>query len=358
MRDVLADVDNWRKQDEPIAIATVIETWGSAPRREGAKMALTPGGNISGSVSGGCVEGAVFEAGTGVLKSGQPELLHFGVADDTAWEVGLACGGKIEVFVEPLDPALYATVHAAILNEQPVATVTIVKGLQEQLGRKMVLHNGNQSGSLGGEYDDEALTIAKDALASGKSKRASLSASETESVEVFIDVILPSPTLIVVGGVHIAVALTALAKTLGYYTIVIDPRRAFGSKERFPNVDKLIKAWPDKTLSDIDITRSTAIAALTHDPKLDDPALQIALRSDAFYIGALGSNSTQSRRRKRLLEAGLTEEMLDRLHGPIGINLGGRTPEEIALSVMAEVVAARHNRTEIMVKEAQLAEAG
>jgi xanthine dehydrogenase accessory factor len=164
--------------------------------------------------------------------------------------------------------------------------------------------------------------------------------------------------LIVVGGVHIAIVLTALAKTLGYYTIVVDPRRTFGSKERFPNVDRLIKAWPDKALSEVDITRSTAIAALTHDPKLDDPALQFALRSDAFYVGALGSKSTQSRRRARLLKAGLTEELLDRLHGPIGINLGGRTPEEIALSIMAEVVAARHNQTEIKFKEAQLAKAG
>jgi xanthine dehydrogenase accessory factor len=164
-----------------------------------------------------------------------------------------------------------------------------------------------------------------------------------EDVEAFMEVILPPPTLIAVGGVHITIALMALAKTLGYRTVVVDPRSAFGSEERFPQVDELIRSWPDEAFRQIPLTRSTAIAMLTHDPKLDDPALKIALPSPAFYVGALGSKTTQSKRCQRLLEDGLTEEQLNRLHGPIGLEIGAGTPEEIAISIMAEIVAARNN---------------
>jgi xanthine dehydrogenase accessory factor len=164
-----------------------------------------------------------------------------------------------------------------------------------------------------------------------------------EDVEVFAEVILPPPTLIAVGGVHITIALMALAKTLGYRTVVVDPRSAFGNETRFPNVDQLIPLWPDEAFQQIPITRSTAIAMLTHDPKLDDPALRIALPSPAFYVGALGSRTTQSKRRQRLLADGLNEEEINRLHGPIGLEIGAETPEEIAMSIMAEIVAARNN---------------
>jgi xanthine dehydrogenase accessory factor len=169
-----------------------------------------------------------------------------------------------------------------------------------------------------------------------------------DDVEVFVEVILPPPTLIAVGGVHITVALMALAKTLGYRTVVIDPRSAFGNQERFPNVDQLIQQWPQEAFEQIPITRSTAIAMLTHDPKLDDPALKIALSSPAFYVGALGSKTTQAKRRQRLLDEGLTESQLDRLHGPIGLRIGAGTPEEIGLSIMAEIVAARNRVKEVM----------
>jgi xanthine dehydrogenase accessory factor len=162
-----------------------------------------------------------------------------------------------------------------------------------------------------------------------------------KEIEIFIDVILPSPVLVIVGGTHISIALADLARILGFRTIIVDPRRSFGNQARFPNVDQLIKAWPDQALSDIGLNRSTAVATLTHDPKLDDPALIVALTSPAFYVGALGSKKTQARRRQRLLEAGLSEAQLDRLHGPIGLDIHARTPEEIALSIMAEIVAAR-----------------
>jgi xanthine dehydrogenase accessory factor len=216
----------------------------------------------------------------------------------------------------------------------------VVRGAEEIVGREiLVREDGNVTGSFHDELDQRALDVARETLAQGESRRVMLA----EDVEAFMEVILPPPTLIAVGGVHITIALMALAKTLGYRTVVVDPRSAFGSQERFPHVDELIRSWPDEAFRQIPLTRSTAIAMLTHDPKLDDPALKIALPSPAFYVGALGSKTTQSKRRQRLLEDGLTEEQLNRLHGPIGLEIGAGTPEEIAISIMAEIVAARNN---------------
>ncbi|HEY3476193.1 MAG TPA: XdhC/CoxI family protein [Anaerolineales bacterium] len=341
MRDILPELDHWHAENKPIAVATVLQTWGSSPRRAGAKMALTADGKITGSVSGGCVEGAVFEAGVEVLKSNHPQLLHFGVADETAWEVGLACGGSIDVFVKPLDPGLFGVLRAVLVEEESAVLATVVRGPDELVGKEMLLREtGHVIGSIGSELDEIALRLARAALAAGESGRAMLK----EDVEVFLDLLLPPPTLIAVGGVHITVALMALAKTLGYRTVVVDPRSAFGSQERFPNVDRLLQLWPDEAFQEIPITRSTAIAMLTHDPKLDDPALKIALPSPAFYVGALGSRATQAKRRQRLLAEGMSEEQLNRLHGPIGLEIGASTPEEIAISIMSEIVAARNSQ--------------
>jgi xanthine dehydrogenase accessory factor len=340
MRDILSDLDNWRADNKSIALATVIQTWGSSPRRAGAKMALTPDGKITGSVSGGCVEGAVFEAGVEVLKSNRPQLLHFGVADETAWEVGLACGGSIDIFVKPLEAEFFNALRSTLVEEHPAVVGTVVRGSDEMVGREiLVREDGNVTGSFHDELDQRALGLARETLAQGESRRVLLG----EDLEAFMEVILPPPTLIAVGGVHITIALMALAKTLGYRTVVVDPRSAFGSEERFPHVDELIRSWPDEAFRQLPLTRSTAIAMLTHDPKLDDPALKIALPSSAFYVGALGSKTTQSKRRQRLLEDGLTQEQLNRLHGPIGLEIGAGTPEEIAMSIMAEIVAARNN---------------
>jgi len=345
MRDVLPSIDRWLARGEPIALATVIQTWGSAPRGVGAKMAMTAGGEIAGSVSGGCVEGAVFETGSEVLKTGRPQLLHFGVADDTAWEVGLACGGTIEVFVEKLDLAHYDTLRTALIEEQPAATVTVVRGPEEYLGRTLTLFAGGEIfGALSNGPDSIATSAAREALASGESKRLTLTPPDAAPLEVFVEVLLPSPTLVIVGGVHIAIALASLAKTLGYRTILVDPRKAFGSEARFPHVDHLIQTWPEEALAQVRLNRSTAVATLTHDPKLDDPALRVALHSPAFYVGALGSLRTQAQRRERLAEAGFTEAQLDRLHGPIGLSIGASTPEEIALAVMAQIVAVRNKQ--------------
>jgi xanthine dehydrogenase accessory factor len=337
MRDVLDDIERWRAEGKPVALATVVATWGSAPRAVGGKMAVAEGRKIAGSVSGGCVENAVAEAAGEVLKNGKPRLLKFGVSDDTAWSVGLACGGAIEVFVEPLDEASYGVARDALRAERSVAVATIVQGPASVVGRKLAVSaDGRAAGDLGDPIDRET----RNALTDGRSRRVTIGEDE-----IFVDVLLPSPRLVVVGGVHIAVALVKLARALGWRTVLVDPREAFGNRSRFPDVDDIVWEWPDAALRRLALNENTAVAVLTHDPKLDDPAVTAALSSPAFYVGALGSTRTQEKRRKRLLDAGLTEEALARLHAPIGLDLGGRAPEEIALSVMAQIVAARHGKS-------------
>jgi len=336
MRDVLPDIERWLAEGAPIALATVVETWGSAPRPAGGKMALTADGRIAGSVSGGCVENAVVEAGAEVLGSGRARLLHFGVSNDTAWSVGLACGGSIDVFVEPLASTLFGPLRDALRAERPAATATLVRGPEGRIGEKLaVFHDGTTVGAI----DGGALAAARAALAGGPTGRILLGDSE-----IFVDVLLPSPRLIVVGGVHIAIPLVTFAKALGFRTILVDPRASFGNADRFPHADEIVSEWPDRALEGLSPNASTAIAVLTHDPKLDDPALIAALRSPAFYVGALGSRRTHEKRRARLLEAGMTETELARLRAPIGLDLGGRSPEEIALAVVAQIVAARNGR--------------
>ncbi len=345
MRDVISDIDSWLENESPIVLATVLETWGSAPRRVGAKMAMTSEGQIAGSVSGGCVEGAVFDSGLEVLVSRTPQLLSFGVADETAWDVGLACGGSIEVFVEPLDPQVYNFIHELLDENESFAVVTVIGGQTDLVGKKLVVQrNGRVFGHISPDVDGIAAAAARATLATDESGRHRLAIpdSELSSLDFFVEVLQPAPALVTIGGVHIAIALTNIASHLGYQTIVVDPRRAFGSEERFPQVDQLIRSWPQKAFEQYQITSSTAIASLTHDPKIDDPALSIALASPAFYVGALGSQSTHAKRRARLLAKGVPAERLDHIHGPIGLDIGARSPEEIALSIMAEIVASRN----------------
>ncbi len=334
MQEVISDINRWQAENLPIALATVVQTWGSAPRKEGAKMAVTPDGRMAGSVSGGCVEGAVFEEAVAALANGRAKLLHFGVADETAWDVGLACGGTIEIFVEALNANAYALMHELITQDKAGASITIIRGPEGTVGQKLtVARDGRTLGTLGPELD--AL-----ALAAEKKLQSPQRVQLTDEVEVFVDTVRPSPTLIMVGGVHIAVALTQYAKVLGFQTTVIDPRRAFGSEARFPHVDKLIQAWPNKAFAEVEVTPETAVALLTHDPKIDDPALEVVLNSPAFYIGALGSSKTHAKRVARLQEMGITANQISRIHAPIGLNITAVTPEEIALSVMAEIVMA------------------
>jgi len=348
MRDILTNLIQWKDEGKSIALATVVQTWGSSPRKAGSKMAITSDGQMVGSVSGGCVENAVVEAGLEALKTQKPQLLHFGVADETAWEVGLACGGSIDIFVEPFDLDFFEEIKSVLENEETAVAVTVVRGPNELLGRELLIReDGQTTGAFGNEWDEKVLTLAQVSLSQGVSRRVELN----EGIEVFIEAILPSPALIIVGGVHIAISLVSLAKMLGYRTILIDPRKAWGNDERFPHVDRLIQEWPQDAFKQIKITRSTAIAMLTHDPKLDDPALKISLSSSAFYVGALGSKTTHTKRRERLLNDGLSELQLSQLHAPIGLSIGAQSPEEIALSIMAEVVNANRKQNQVEVKE-------
>ena len=338
MRDLLPDIEAWGTEAEPLSLATVVKTWGSAPRPAGAKMVVSADGRIAGSVSGGCVEAAVIEAAQGTSKTGKPRLMSFGVADDTAWAVGLACGGAIEVFVEAPDAAGLAELASLSTGDATAAVATVLGG--PDLGRRLFLRGGGPvRGTLKGDLAQKVASAARAALADGKSTR--LSVAETD---VFIDVLRPAPRLVIVGGVHIAIPLTQMARSLGYRTIVVDPRPAFGSADRFPQAHEIIPAWPDEALRGIGLNAESAVAVLTHDPKLDDPALQAALVSPAFYVGALGSKQTQAKRRERLLAAGLTESQVARLRAPIGLDLGGKSPEEIAVSVLAQIVAVRNGR--------------
>jgi len=338
MRDVLDDIERWVSEGKPVATATVLETWGSAPRPAGGKMAVSSDGGISGSVSGGCVENAVVEAARKTIATGVPQRLRFGIADDTAWGVGLACGGSIEVFVERLPADLFPSLRDALREERPAAVATIVAGTSDRIGLKVAAFS---DGRVVGDAGPAAAEAARAALAGGTSRRV-----QSDGEEIFVDVLAPSPKLVIVGGVHIAISLVTLAKALGYRVVLVDPRESFGNAERFPHVDQIVNAWPDRALAEAGAHAGTAVAVLTHDPKLDDPAILAALRSPAFYVGALGSQRTQDKRRKRLLDAGATEEELARLHAPIGLPLGGRSPEEIAMAIMAEIVAARYGKRE------------
>jgi xanthine dehydrogenase accessory factor len=344
MRDILPDIDRWLVKHEKIGIATVVQTWGSSPRGVGARMAFTASGKISGSVSGGCVEGAVVEAGLESLRTGRPQYLHFGVSDESAWNVGLACGGQVDVFVRPLEESAFSLLSQKLLGGQTFATATIVRGPDRLLGLELYI-SGERRGpaSIPPGLDEVILQKARQVLLGGLSQIIRLKTAENEEIDVFVEVVSPQPVLVMVGGVHIAIALAELARTMGFRTVVVDPRRSFGSAERFPQVDQLIQAWPDEAFARLELNQKTAVAVLTHDPKIDDPALQIVLSSPAFYVGALGSSTTQAKRRARLLQSGLSETKLSRLHGPIGLKLGGQTPQEIALAIMAEIVAVQHS---------------
>jgi len=343
MRELLPQIDGWVNNHDRIAIATVIQTWGSSPRGVGAKMAMTLDGKIAGSVSGGCVEGAVFEAGVQSLKTDKPQYLHFGVADETAWHVGLACGGQVDVFVQPLDEQVFRQIRQRLAARQGFATATVVDGPEELLGWELLLTKDDLKTRVRtNDPRDTLYEITSQVLLEGRSKLVNIQLGPGKESRIFVEVVAPPARLVMVGGVHTSIILAQLATLLGFETVVIDPRRAFGNLERFGHVDRLIQAWPEDAFPQVEVHDNTAIAVLTHDPKIDDPALIYALKSKAFYVGALGSAHTQARRRERLLAAGITPEQLARLHGPIGLPLGGQTPEEIALAILAEIVAVRH----------------
>lgn len=339
MRDLLADYARLSASGKPVGRAVVTSVWGSAPRPEGASLLATADGEVAGSVSGGCVESATAMEIAEAIARGTPELVTFGVTDERAWEVGLACGGTIRVFVEP---RVRPEVLEAARGPGGVVVATVVEG--EGLGGSLVVgEDGAVEGAIGAALDRARLRdLALEALAREASATVELATTSGAPVRVFLEVFPRQPKLVVFGAVHIAAALVPLAKALGYRTIVADGREAFLSRERFREADELILAWPEEAFRRVGLDSATYVCVLSHDPKFDEPALAIALRSPARYVGAIGSKKTQAARRERLRAAGVTDAELARLHGPIGLDLGGRQPAETALAILAEMTAVRY----------------
>jgi xanthine dehydrogenase accessory factor len=328
MREILDDLNRWLAAGERIALATVVWAEGPSPRPLGSCLAVTGSGQMAGSVSGGCVEGVVFEEAQSVLSGGPPKRLRFGVVDETGWEAGLACGGTIEVYVEPL-VEVHRHLLAALEAEETVALVTRLDGG----GHLLAWPDGHLEGDT--TLAPEVEGVFPEPLAERRSR--------TEG-DLFVQVFAPPPTIVIVGAVHVAMPLVVLAQTLGFRVRVVDARRAFATRERFPTVDELIVAWPQETLKAEELGPQHYVVILSHDPKFDLPALQISLRSRAAYVGLIGSRTTQAKRKAALRENGFGEAELARIHGPVGLDLGGREPAEIALAILAEIVAVRHGR--------------
>lgn len=302
---------DWHRAGRGAVLATVVETWGSAPRPVGSQLVVAGDGAMMGSVSGGCVEGAVVEESLAALKDGQPRLLSFGVADDDAFAVGLACGGTIRILVEPVGPALPVGLLSDLVEaraaRRPVAYVVDLDSWQRRLMPP------------GPDLSDRF--------------RADRSGIEGRR---FIAIHNPPLRMIVVGAVHIAQALLPMARACGYDPILIDPREAFGSQARFPG-ETIRHDWPDEAMDEIGLDSRTAVVTLTHDPKIDDPAIRAALGSDVFYLGCLGSTRTHAKRVERLRQAGIDDGQIARIHAPVGLNIGAQSPAEIAVSIMAQI---------------------
>ncbi len=347
MRDFLDTLARWECDGESIAVATLVRACGSVPRLPGARLCMTRSGKMVGSVSGGCVENDVFEHALRVLDSRRPILVRYDAADAQGLDVGLSCGGSIEVLIEPFAAAEASQAFGHAIQQEHAAALCV--GLTPPLlvGRKLaLLEDGTAVGSIDGGLDQRIVVAAQQLMSAGGTRMLNLPWND-DTATVFIEA-LPTPQrLFIVGGSHTAVPLCRLAKVLGFQVTIIDPRTAYATRERFPDADTLLQTWPGEALA----AACTAVSALsvsvvilTHDPKFDLPALASALRAGVRYIGILGSRKTHERRKMELREQGFTDADLTRIRAPIGLDLGGRAPEEIALAILAEIQAVRYGR--------------
>jgi xanthine dehydrogenase accessory factor len=363
MKELLDTLAGWDGEGTAVGRAVVVRTFGSAPRPEGAVLLYAADGRIAGSVSGGCVEGAAAEEIEKARASGRARVIRYGISDEQAWDVGLACGGTIDVLVEPAVPApaveaarasLGAGGHGAAVvtplpaDSPPAAFGQHVPGEGAAPEPKLVVHDDMRlDGTLGdAALDAQLVEQASEALRRGLSRTVELGGRS-----LFIEVFPVRPRLVVVGAVEVARSLVRLAKELGFETVVVDGRASFATSERFPDVDRLVVGWPDEVAEEIGLGPNDAVAVLTHDVKFDEPAIVEALRRGCRYVGAVGSKKTQGDRRQRLLDAGVAPDELARLRGPVGLDLGGRQPAETALAILAEVVAERYGGTGVPLKE-------
>lgn len=340
MKDILPTIQRWFDNERPFVLARVAKTWGSAPRRVGSAMAVADDGKFAGSVSGGCVEGAVIEQAAEVLETREPMLLEFGVEDERAWSVGLSCGGQIKVLLE------YFPSFSEESSEREAGAAWLA-ALHE--GEPFVVVSGFGDAGRGHciVFPDERF-FGNSAFGPGDpvaSAVAAFEAGQSELLEdrLFVHVIPGKQILLIIGGTDIATHLVRLAAPLEFETVVVDPRPVFADAARFaPEPDRIMDSWPDDALAELRITADTYAVLLSHNPKIDDPALEILLRSEARYVGALGSRKTHAKRCERLREAGFSDATIERIRGPVGLDIGASSPSEIALSIMAQIVAARN----------------
>jgi xanthine dehydrogenase accessory factor len=353
VRDVITELEAWWRAGETVGMGTVVGTWKSAPRQPGASMLVGPAGVAVGSVSGGCVEGAVYELAEASRESGEPVLQRYGVSDDDAFVVGLTCGGIIDIFVEQVDQNSFPELVAIaddIRAGRPVAVATLISGVgTDRVGRRLVVRPDEASGSLGSARLDDA--VRDDAVGMLLQGRTGIvhygpdGERRGDDIAVFVASYAPRPRMIVFGAIDFAAAVARVGAFLGYRVTVCDARPTFATAARFPDADEVVVEWPHRYLAATEVDPRTVVCVLTHDPKFDVPLLEIALRLPVAYVGAMGSRRTNDDRLKKLQELGLTEAELARLHAPIGLDVGARTPEETAVSVAAELIAARWGGT-------------
>jgi xanthine dehydrogenase accessory factor len=359
---VLDQIVKWWEAGETFGLATVVRTFSSAPREPGAALAVSADGEVVGSVSGGCVEGAVYDLSGEVTANGEPVLQRYGVSDDTAFSVGLTCGGIIDIFVEPVSSELFpelGEIAEAVRAGQPVAVATVIDG-PGQIGARRVIWPAESepqasqrsanlppaAGTLGsGDRLDQAVDDdARGMLAQGLTGVRHYGADgerRMDELSVFVQSFAPPPRMLVFGAIDFAAAVARIGKFLGYRVTVCDARRVFATTARFPDADEVVTDWPHRYLSGVSTDERTVICVLTHDPKFDVPVLEVALRAPAAYIGAMGSRRTHEDRLDRLREAGMSEAELARLRSPVGLDLGARTPEETAVAIAAELIQLR-----------------
>ncbi|MET8249477.1 XdhC family protein [Streptomyces sp. NPDC005202] len=353
MKEILDDLDRWRTQGKRVAIARVIDVDGSGPRLPGAAMAVSEDSEVAGSVSGGCVEGAVVTEGLEAISSGDRTVVTFGYSDDDAFAVGLTCGGTIHLYVEPLDWwSLYDEVRRLQLDNTPFALATVIEG--PNTGAKLLVRHDETVepvGSLGDPDLDRVVALdARFGLAAGTTAVRHYGEhgdSCGSTVSVFIESFVPPPRMLIFGAVDFTAALARVAKVLGYHVTVCDARPVFATRKRFPMADAVVAEWPHRLLQEVGPTLGPrdAVCVLTHDAKFDVPAIVTALGTDVGYLGAMGSRRTHADRVRRLKEEGVDDAAIARVLAPIGLDLGARTPEETAVSICAEIIAARAGRT-------------
>ena len=344
MEDILPSLSEWQTQGEEIALATVVRVQRSAPRPPGARLVVTRSGRMAGSVSGGCVEADVVERAMQTLDSGRPAVANYGIADELGFQVGLSCGGSIDVLIEPfVQTAEWDALTRAVVGQQS-AVFAVGLAPKTLLGRKLTLLPSKECiGAISPELDVQLAEAGHTLLETGGARIATLPWQGQEA-QVFLEAFTPQPSLVVIGATHTAISLSRLAEEVGFQVTVIDARSALATRERFPSVHRLIRSWPEEALAEAPLNGNSYVVVLTHDPKFDIPALGCALRSDAKYIGAQGSRVTQAARRKKLLGDGFTESDLGRIRAPIGLDIGSRTPAELAVSILAELLAVRYGK--------------